>query len=80
MRVLLMEPSRLLARAVERGLKEEGFAVYLAAEGKQCGDFELQTAARRLVWEARQNMSLGLEEAIDEIENIVGCPDREELI
>lgn len=55
-------------------------ALYLAAEGKQCGDFELQTAARRLVWEARQNMSLGLEEAIDEIENIVGCPDREDLI
>jgi two-component system, OmpR family, response regulator len=43
MRVLLIEPSRLLARPLQRGLGEEGFAVTVADEVGE-GDFQSLTA------------------------------------
>jgi two-component system OmpR family response regulator len=44
MRVLLIERHQLLARALQRGLEEEGFAVDVASAGED-GDREAMTAA-----------------------------------
>lgn len=62
-------------------------AVFLAAEGEPTADvkaaIELQTAARRVVWARYVRAGDGwheLKAAIDALEQIVGLPEREDLI